>query len=124
MEDFSILPDESSLYNESNFNGSVKAVNTKLAAIRFCARIFKSFGAIYYNGMSLNNFKQSLSKFNTSWTDNPLAMWSLIIAGLLACLIFGGLLLDMYLERKRERQKVQAVERLHKYLQSFPTSKS
>jgi len=56
--------------------------------------------------------------------ENPLAVWGLIIAGLLAFLLLGGLLLDTILEKRKLRQKAQAFERLQKHLASLPGSKS
>jgi hypothetical protein len=74
--------------------------------------------------MNLGTIQQSIRHFEMMLSDNPLAMWGLIIGGILAFLIFGGLLLDIALDKRRERQKIKAVERLHKHLQSLPGSKS
>jgi hypothetical protein len=56
--------------------------------------------------------------------ENSPAFWGLIIAGFLAFLLLGGLALDTILERRRLRQKAQAVERLQKHLASLPSTKS
>jgi hypothetical protein len=74
--------------------------------------------------MNLGEIKQHVGAFERTLEENPLAVWGLIIAGLLAFLIFGGLLLDTILEKKRLRQKAQAVERLQKHLASLPSTKS
>ena len=74
--------------------------------------------------MSLSEIKQHVGNLEQTMDDNPLAMWGLLLAGLLVLLVFGGLIFDALLQRKREREKIKAVERLHKHLQSLPSSKS
>jgi DNA-binding transcriptional MerR regulator len=75
-------------------------------------------------GMSLTHIKQIVGNVQDSLTDNPMAMWGLICAGVLVILVFGGLLYNAYIDWRHERQKAQAVERLHKHLQSLPGQKS
>jgi hypothetical protein len=74
--------------------------------------------------MNLAHIKQVMGNIEASMSDDPLAVWGLIIGGLLAGLVFGGLLLHAYLDKKRERQKAEAVERLLKHLKSLPGQKS
>jgi hypothetical protein len=74
--------------------------------------------------MNLATIKHAVGSFQASFTDNPLAMWGGIFAVVLMLLIFGGLAFNAYIDWKRERQKAQAVERLHKHLQSLPVQKS
>jgi len=75
-------------------------------------------------GMSLTHIKHAVADIQASLSDNPTAVWILAIAGVLAFLVFGGLLLNAYFDWRHERQKAQAVERLHKHLQSLPSQKS
>jgi hypothetical protein len=74
--------------------------------------------------MNLAAIKQHVGNWERSISDNPGMMCCLIIAALLVAVILGGMLIDMLVHRKRERDKVKAVERLHKHLQSLPSSKS
>jgi predicted lysophospholipase L1 biosynthesis ABC-type transport system permease subunit len=74
--------------------------------------------------MSIAEIKQGVAHLEATMGENMLITVVLIIAVGLALLLFGGLLLDAYIEKRRERQKAQAVERLHKHLQSLPSSKS
>jgi p-aminobenzoyl-glutamate transporter AbgT len=74
--------------------------------------------------MNLGGIKQQVGAFERTMQENPLAVWGLIIAGLLAFLLLGGLLLDTILEKRKLRQKAQAFERLQKHLASLPGSKS
>jgi hypothetical protein len=74
--------------------------------------------------MSISEIKQHVANLEQAMDDNPLAMWGLILASLLVLLVFGGLIFHALLDRKREREKIKAVERLHKHLQSLPSSKS
>jgi hypothetical protein len=74
--------------------------------------------------MNLGQIQQHVGAFERTMGENPLAVWGLIIAGLLAFLLLGGLLIDTILEKRRLRQKAQAVERLQKYLASLPSTKS
>ena len=68
--------------------------------------------------------KQSVGNLETTFQENPLVGILLVVGILLALLVFGGLLLDMFIEKRRARQKARAVERLHKYLEELPGSKS
>ena len=74
--------------------------------------------------MRLSDVKQSVGHLLSSLGENPLLTVVLIIAAGLAALLFGGLLLDAFIEKRRARQKAKAVERLHKHLASLPNSKS
>ncbi len=74
--------------------------------------------------MNLAHVKQVVASIQASMADNALAMWGLIFGVLLAGLVFGGLVLHAYLDKKRERQKAKAVERLLKHLDSLPGQKS
>ena len=74
--------------------------------------------------MNLAHIKQMAGNFQAMLTDNPMALWGLVCAGVLMFLIFGGLLFHAFLDWKHERQKAQAVERLQKHLASLPVQKS
>ena len=74
--------------------------------------------------MSSAAIKQVAGNIKDSLSDNPLALWGLVIGCVLMAAIFGGLLFHAYLDWKHERQKAQAVERLQKHLQNLPSQKS
>jgi hypothetical protein len=76
------------------------------------------------NKMNLGDFRQTIGGLERKFTDEPMTMVGILVAALLVILIFGGLLLHAWLDRRRERQKAKAVERLLKHLESLPSSKS
>ena len=74
--------------------------------------------------MNLGRIHQGIANLEARFGDNSAAVWFCVIAGLLAFLVFGGLLFDYLLEKRHQRQKAKAVERLLKHISSLPGSKS
>jgi hypothetical protein len=74
--------------------------------------------------MKVSYIKQLAGHWEAVVGDNLMVALVLGFALLLAVLVFGGLLLDFIIQKRRDRAKAKAVERLHKHLQSLPSVKS
>jgi hypothetical protein len=74
--------------------------------------------------MTLSEIKQEAGHFETAMADNVALTLIVGLAVVLAALFLGGLMLDAFLSWKKERDKVKAVERLRKHLDSLPGIKS
>jgi hypothetical protein len=74
--------------------------------------------------MHLSDIQYFVGQLERTVADNALVSIAIGVAFLLAGLIFGGLVFDGLLTRKRARDKARAAERLRKHLESLPSIKS
>lgn len=74
--------------------------------------------------MTLIEIRQSVAHLENAIKENLLMSLVLAIATILVVLFFGGLMLEAFLEKRKERQKAEALERLHKHLNRLPSVKS
>jgi hypothetical protein len=74
--------------------------------------------------MKVSDIRQMAGHWQAVVGDNLMVALLLAFALLITVLIFGGLLLEFIIQKRRDRAKAKAVERLHKHLESLPGAKS
>jgi len=74
--------------------------------------------------MKASDIQQMAGHWQVALGENLPVVLLLAFAVMLAGLVFGGLLLESLIQKKRDRAKAKAVERLQKHLESLPSIKS